>query len=85
MCTFKLYWSPTGQHIATVTASDPRNAVRKAPKPYRKYLGEIHADEVRSHGMTDFETNMQLMDAIDSDIACLRRDIAQHNAHDRTR
>jgi hypothetical protein len=43
MSTYKLFWSPTGQHIATVTARTERAAIRKAPKPYRQYLGEIYA------------------------------------------
>jgi hypothetical protein len=44
MKTYRLYWSPTGQHIATVSAKTSRAAIRKAPKPYRKYLGEIYTD-----------------------------------------
>lgn len=44
--TFKLFWSPEGKHIATVEAKDRKAAIRKAPKPYRKYLGEIYADEL---------------------------------------
>lgn len=43
---WKLYWSPTGEPIAVVEARDHRAAVRKAPKPYRKYLGEIYAVEL---------------------------------------
>jgi hypothetical protein len=46
MKTYRLFWSPTGQHIATVQARTPRAAVRKAPLPYRKYLGEIYTDHV---------------------------------------
>lgn len=46
MKTFRLVWSPTGQEIANVTARDARAARRKAPAPYRKYLGEIYAEEV---------------------------------------
>lgn len=46
MKTFALYWSPTGAHIATVQARMMREAIRKAPMPYRKYLGEIYATEV---------------------------------------
>lgn len=46
MKTFKLFWSPTGQCIATVRAKTVRAAIRKAPAPYRKYLGEIYAEEV---------------------------------------
>lgn len=44
--TFDLYWAPEGKKIATVTALDARAAVRKAPKPYSKYLGEVYAQEV---------------------------------------
>jgi hypothetical protein len=43
MNTYDLIWSPTGQHIATVTASTMRAAIRKAPKPYSRYKGEIYA------------------------------------------
>ena len=43
MKTWKVYWSPEGRCIATVQAKDARSAIRKAPKPYRKYLGEIYA------------------------------------------
>lgn len=43
MNTYKLYWSPTGQEIATVRAKTTRAAIRKAPAPYRKFLGEIYA------------------------------------------
>lgn len=43
MKTWKLYWSPTGQLIATVQAHTYKAAIRKAPQPYRKFLGEIYA------------------------------------------
>jgi hypothetical protein len=43
MKTYDLYWSPTGQLIATVAAKTMRAAIRKAPQPYRRYLGEIYA------------------------------------------
>lgn len=46
MRTFLLYWSPEGKQIATVEAVDRKAAIRKAPKPYRKYRGEIYAVEV---------------------------------------
>ena len=46
MNTYRLIWGPTGQTIATVQARTPRAAVRKAPAPYRKYLGEIRAELV---------------------------------------
>lgn len=39
-----LFWSPTGQKIATVFASSAKNAIRQTPKPYSKYKGEIYAD-----------------------------------------
>lgn len=43
MTTFKLVWGPTGEHIATVQARTARAAIRKAPPPWRLYLGEIYA------------------------------------------
>lgn len=46
MKTYILFWSPTGQRIATVTARTMGSAIRKAPAPYRRYLGEIYAQEV---------------------------------------
>lgn len=44
LSTYKLYWSPEGRCIATVTAKDVRSARRKAPQPYRRYLGEIYVE-----------------------------------------
>lgn len=47
--TLKLYnvfWAPEGRVIAQVEAFNPRKAIRKAPKPYRRYLGEMYAEEV---------------------------------------
>lgn len=44
MHTYKLYWSPEGRCIATVQAKDAHAAIRKAPHPYRRYLGEIYAE-----------------------------------------
>lgn len=41
--TWILYWSPEGRPIATVTARTERAAIRKAPQPYRRDLGEIYA------------------------------------------
>lgn len=46
MKTFDLYWAPEGKKIATVQAKTARAAIRKAPMPYRKYLGEIYATEI---------------------------------------
>lgn len=45
MKTFDLIWSPEGRVIATVQAKSPKEALRKAPKPYNKYLGEIYVVE----------------------------------------
>lgn len=45
--TFDLYWSPEGRKIATITARSESAAIRKAPKPYRRYLGEIYAVKVQ--------------------------------------
>jgi hypothetical protein len=46
MKVYELYWSPTGQKIATVEASTSKTAKSKAPKEYRKYRGEIYTKEV---------------------------------------
>ena len=45
MKTWTLFWSPTGRPIATVTARTARQAIRQAPGPYRRFLGEIYAEE----------------------------------------
>ena len=44
--TYDVYWSPEGRCIATVLALTAQKAVRKAPQPYRKYLGEMYAYRV---------------------------------------
>jgi hypothetical protein len=44
--TYRVFWSPEGRQIATVEARDARSAKRKAPKPYRKFLGEIYVELV---------------------------------------
>lgn len=46
--TFRVYWSPEGKCIATVKAFDAVSARRMAPMPYRKFLGEIYAEQVES-------------------------------------
>jgi hypothetical protein len=46
MNSYKLIWSPTGQVIAIVQARNFKAAKRKAPLPYRKYLGEIYAIKI---------------------------------------
>jgi hypothetical protein len=43
MRTYDVYWAPEGRKIATVSAKNERDAIRKAPLPYRKYPGEIYA------------------------------------------
>lgn len=44
MSTWRLFWIPEGRCIATVQARTARAAIRKAPRPYRQYLGEIYAE-----------------------------------------
>lgn len=44
MKTFYLYWAPTAQFIGEVQARTASAAKRKAPRPYRRYLGEIRAE-----------------------------------------
>jgi hypothetical protein len=45
---WKVFWSPEGRCIATVEAKTARQAKRKAPMPYRKYLGEIYVELVET-------------------------------------
>lgn len=56
MNTYDLYWSPTGQKIASnVSGRTQKAAIRKAPKPYSKYKGEIYAVKTAgnpANGMT---------------------------------
>jgi len=51
MNTYRLVWSPTGQTIGTVQAKTMRAAIRKAPKPYSKYKGEIYAEKQNPVGL----------------------------------
>lgn len=44
---WQLYWSPEGKPIGRVRARDESSARRKAPQPYRKYLGEIGVEPVK--------------------------------------
>lgn len=43
--SWDVYWSPEGRKIATVLAHSARQAIRKAPQPYRQKLGELYAVE----------------------------------------
>jgi hypothetical protein len=50
---------PEGRKIATVEAKDIRNARRKAPQPYRRYLGEINVVMVgMTFGIENWETQL---------------------------
>jgi hypothetical protein len=44
--TWILTWAPEGREIATVQARTAKAARRKAPMPYRAYLGEISVKEI---------------------------------------
>lgn len=46
MKTFRLIWGPTAECIGEVSAHTACAAVRKAPMPWRRFLGEIRAEEV---------------------------------------
>lgn len=42
---WRLVWMPEGREIAaSIEARNAREARRKAPRPYRKYLGEIYVE-----------------------------------------
>ena len=45
MKRWNVFWAPEGRIIATVEARTERAAIRKAPRPYRRYLGELYATE----------------------------------------
>lgn len=45
--TFRLVWSPEGKTIATVQARNMTEARRQTPKPYRKFMGEVYAEEIK--------------------------------------
>ena len=53
MNTYLVYWSPEGRVIATVEAKTANAAKRKAPQPYRKYLGEIYVVQTRPETTTN--------------------------------
>jgi hypothetical protein len=44
MKDWNIYWAPEGRMVATVSARTARAACRKAPLPYRRYLGEMYAE-----------------------------------------
>lgn len=45
MIRWTLYWAPEGRPIGKVEAKTGLEAIRKAPQPYKKYLGEIYAEK----------------------------------------
>jgi hypothetical protein len=45
MRIFDVYWSPTGEKIATVEASTAKIAKSKAPMPYKRFKGEIYVED----------------------------------------
>ncbi len=51
--TFRLYWAPDAHTISVVEASSAAEARKKAPKPYKKFLGEVGVEELTS---PQFET-----------------------------
>ena len=46
MKRWRLVWSPEGKPIREVTGETASKAIKKAPHPYSKYLGEIYAEEI---------------------------------------
>lgn len=41
--TYVLYWAPEGRPIATVQARTGWEARKQAPKPFRKFIGEVYS------------------------------------------
>lgn len=60
---FRLTWSPEGKYIGTVRAKNPNAARRKAPMPYRKYLGEISVEEGSGPPVLEEETPVKTVHA----------------------
>ena len=50
--TWAIFWAPEGRRITLVAASSSTAAKRKAPKPYRKFLGEIYAELLTVQGFS---------------------------------
>ena len=50
--TWAIFWAPEGRQIAIVTAESATAAKRKAPKPYRKYLGEMWVELLAVQGFS---------------------------------
>ena len=50
--TWAIFWAPEGRQIAIVTAESATAAKRKAPKPYRKYLGEMWVELLTVQGFS---------------------------------
>jgi hypothetical protein len=51
---YQLRWGPTMEKIGVVLAASPSKARRKAPKKYRKYLGEIDAEPLGPSYVTTY-------------------------------
>jgi hypothetical protein len=50
--TWAIFWAPEGRRIATVAAPSSTAAKRKAPKPFRKYLGEMWVELLAVQGFS---------------------------------
>lgn len=46
MKIYQLIWAPEGRVVAIVRAKTRRTAIRQAPYPFRRFLGEIYAIEL---------------------------------------
>jgi hypothetical protein len=44
--TWRLVWSPEGRTFDTVYAVDRVGAMKQVRQPYRKYIGEVYAEEI---------------------------------------
>ena len=42
---WRLYWAPEARQIAVVRASTAAIAIKRTPKPWSKYRGEVYVEE----------------------------------------
>ena len=56
MPKYNIVWSPEGRTIATVDASSVADARKQTPMPYRQYMGEVYAEEVKEEAPNEWNT-----------------------------
>ena len=52
MQTYILFWSPEGRPIGYCEADNAKSALKRTPKPYRRYMGEVYAQTLEEYERT---------------------------------